>query len=900
MQTGGAKGKGSPTATSLPTAGQDKPDVPVKPSAGARLPRETGKYQESKPKHPQLTERTVADINLGRPVTDWFEVEINRSPEMLAEVRKSQAQADKKLEELTSKKSSKKKKQRPPSRTTLAADQRQQRCRLNMTTGYNLLRCGLAGEARPYLHNARMDMTPQTDAELAAAIHYAWFTLHHLSGENAEAMGSLRQCMDYDNMTANWEMMLVRMGMVDEYRSFSNPGQAWEILRSIKATLARNRSRGNLEEASLYTKQLAIEEIIEKTWAIFLPVVEQARNFPMALSRVHDYLGAVSKIQSRESLQEALETHRYIAGFISGKMSVPLANFHQQRGSRGLEEISSQWQKMQSLILKFVALRQPVDLKPIADEFIAKGMPESEADQFFKGMLDIDQYAAVAAFMELPRELQANILELAAMVHTKSRESTKPPMTCNLRQLHEDSIENHRADALFSAMSQSASQVYWVRDCLRHLAGIDMAKDIQTAMINAECVKRINEASGAYLKALCLLQMQKIRLFEEQLKLAAIEHQHPPALLALGDRYRYRSGSSDEGQPNETLALKYYLQAGEAGAAAGYIKAAELVTLQAEKQNALWNVASAYYQQAYQLLSRWGLTADEQHCVAMAEFCESMLEVPFKQQADETVATVDEASPGESTEIQPESVESTEKLQTEPELPVQKAPVEASPVKSKATQLASDTQTTPTKVSKATRRTQSTYSLARDFWRQMITANMHIRELDLASAEEDLDDLQRQFGQSIYSARIDQARAWCCKTMIDHMDLVNSEESCRELITRGWQHVAAGILKLTGKHITRQNLDRQDFDTRRLSREARRSLASLVSTAAHLSSLETNIHRSKTLRERTRHFYHEADTINPGRMRQQVETWQSTGRSVQVIDEETFEIMKNAMKDLDN
>ncbi|MGI9274240.1 MAG: hypothetical protein ACR2PT_05190 [Endozoicomonas sp.] len=812
-------------------------------------------------------------------MTDWFEVELDLSPGRRKEVLDSRARTDQKLARLAKQSeaasSSRKRKAKPG----LSADQLRERNELNSATGYHLALCGLTGEARPYLQRARLDLTPQTDKRYAAALHYAWFTLHHVSGETAEAMESLRQCMDCDNLTASWEMMLVRMGLVEEYRTFCNPGQAWDTLVNISTSLSRNKAAGKLEEASLYSKQLPIAEIMAGIWSPFLPIAERSRNYPLALEKIRTYLATLSKKQSTESLKEAVETLEYLASFIASDMSMPLALLYQQHGPGILEEIAGQWQQMKQLSFEQLFLRKSASFRPFADWFMQKGMAQSDWNIIFEAMKDHEQFGALVTFMGMPREHQIDILELTRIAHAGGKEPVKPPLTCNLGRLLQLSARDHRANQLLTAMAQSASQVYWARDCLRHLVGIDLHRDPQAAAVNAECLKRISEASGAFLKGLCLLKQKAMTPFVEELELVASMHQHPPSLLALGDRFRhFRQG-------NQAQALKYYLQAGAAGAAAGYIKAAEMVVAKAPDQGSLWGVAAAYYQQAYQLLSRRGLAADEQHCVVMAEFCETMME--------NTVQTGLEAPPAETVAaatkrpdtIEPVAEKTVSKEQQQPELPAHQPKTKARPALPPAGGKMSE---------KATREA----SLAGGFWRQMKAANDSIRELDFTAAETALNQLEQKFGKSLYSARIDQTRAWCCKTMVDHMRLLQSQDSCQSLINQGWGHIASGIFKLTRKRVDRKTIGSATFDTSRMSSEEKKSLASLVSTAAHLSGMEASLHRSEQLTSRSRRLYQEADTINPGRLRQRVEAWQRAGSGVQVVDEATFELLKNAMKDM--
>ncbi|OED45214.1 hypothetical protein ACH42_05445 [Endozoicomonas sp. (ex Bugula neritina AB1)] len=598
-------GKVSPLP-SLPT-GHNKTEDTSSSETTAHLPRHIGREAVSNLSDQPVTQRKVSEITNARWRPDWFEIKTHgsyTSDALRKKILGHCSSANKELSDLETK----------INQAMRGAKQGKNKIkkhqaewdRLNISAGHYCIEYGHIDEALHYLKNARLALTSETDPKIAGDVHYGWFIMHHINGDHAQALDSLRQSMNCGHSTAHWEMTLIRIGLVDEYQTFCNPELAQITLQDLSSMLKGSSRTRKVSKNFLYYDIAAVGEVVEKYWAKYLTFALESRYFPQALDKIRYLLRDMSKQFGDENIDEAIAIHKKVVTFVNMEAAGVLSRLYQQHGVECLQNMSYLLRKLRELSSEPEASQKLFSKEYLENWFIEKGMSENEWGQLSMIINDPNEYKVIDIFLSMPTKQQGQLLDLAAIAHLKPKTSAKK-LPYHLDELYKISEVNPRANQLLTAMAQSASQVHWARDSIRFFVGIDLKKNLEKAHLYAQCLKCINPNAGAFLTALCLREMKEENQFKTELIAITDEHPHPPSLMMLGDYYKnQQAGLSKE-------ALAYYLKAGEAGVAAGYIKAAEMVMLQADTQVALWAVATAYYQQAHQLLARKGLAAEELH-----------------------------------------------------------------------------------------------------------------------------------------------------------------------------------------------------------------------------------------------------------------------------------------------
>lgn len=763
-----------------------------------------------------------------------------------------------------------------------------------------LICAGLIHKTQPHLNKVRLGVTVNSSNEILGNMHYDYFLLHHAQGDYTRAIESLRLSSENNYLTASWESVLINLGLVEGYQIFCDPDMARKTLLTLKKNLAPSHRANQIQ--TIYTDESDIGDLLQQHCRFLLPLMENPSQLPEALDLLDDIHSSLkSAINEENDLSaEFLKTKAVIFQFIDYlvKSTIELKLWN-TKAPKLIDELTHEWRKGTNN-------RSFMD----AVDKVVCTLPEDQKDPFRQALISTTPNLW-HVFLSLPKPLQTPILNLATAIDTaKEQGNSSNEATNYLSELYKKSSTDPQIKRLLTIMLNSTTEVYLARDCLRSLVGIDLPKNTDNALLYAQCLSLRNPARGGFLTALCLREIPGKGKDEiiASLTQSANAFPHPSSMLMLAD-FHHENGNTQE-------ALIWYLKAGEAGAATGYRKAGETLLPKADQQIPLWGVAAAYYQQAAHLLCSHGLDSEEQHCLVMAEYCESIMDslvktteakkTNTKPEAAKTVSTQDlqadsepPLQPSEAIAAAPEDADSPTKKEP---LPVT-APLQP-PASSSTSHQGNQT---PSRRHQSKRkkarpqptqpaRPQKTPKSADAFWAEMKSANQLIESLDFDEAEKKLTQLAKIFSDNPFFSRIEQMKAWICKMKIDHRGLAKVVKSNNELIEKGWEHITAGVWALTKTTISRNNHSQLNFDTSSLTAGGKRNLASLLSTAAHLLNLDANPSTSERLIQMRRDLYHEANTINPGRLKRKIETTSHSGSGIQVVNAETFEIMKAAIK----
>ncbi|WP_062269251.1 hypothetical protein [Endozoicomonas arenosclerae] len=878
------------------------PFPPEKTEPHKALKKDEGASQACKPKIPKLPESVEKSVPGDKSVDDrsvnelpevltnieWFEFSAELDPREL-NLRRTKYYCDIKNLEATAavydameqqeKRKGKKKKGKPKDvlqRIDLPDSMRANRCSLLYEFGRDLTHLGQLEEAQTVLYQALKDV--DVSPELASDIAYALFMNYSLAGDCSNALTQLQLSIRHGNRHALWEVALIRLGLVEEYRVFADPEKALLALDDLVKHISKLKERKH-PEGYLYSDTADTAYMVESIWDAFRLVLACARSREEMEKRLHKVLRVAKSDQTESDLQELLELFRGLATSIGSQQMAPLVNFYFQFGEATVEKLWKFWTEKDEVVelvdsdtrgSKLARLKSLLSSE-FSPEELRILMPEGSSESLVEA-LDNFINRNVYDFWDL---LQIAVLAEDSLSQPASR------LELSLEKLVFQAHNSPECDHRLSAMSVSASPVLWARDCLRSLKGMDLALDLKAAVVRAECLRRQNPGMGLFLKGLCYVHpasnsyAKALPLIDE----AALDHSNPVAMIWMGDAICLRDSKSDPSKANFQKALKYYLHAGRFGSATGYIRAADLLLRQGRKDFRLYEYCSAYFERALELMKDQGDFEEVRYCQAMAELCHETYLLEKERQTEVNVSS-DKGSG--STEEGGSDGQSHEKDESKPS--------EKQVLDTPGPKAEKDERVGASKAAKPAKKPMA----ANEFWKQLNEIDTLISDEQYYEGMEALKKLQKKKLSPLHSAYLLQKKAWLCLNQVKNRFPDPQERAL--LIEKGLSYSTEGINRLTGLNLNKDNLGQLKLSAGDVPVEHTRCLGSLVSTVCKLSNLNADFGTArKLMAPGGGKLFRVADAVNPERLNKRLKGQQYTQSKLQVVDEETFKAMQAAL-----
>ena len=875
----------------LPTSALDRvPPVPEpeKPQASAAAshvadlkPQTTKTTDETAaPSEKPVHDRDVCSLTDQYSASDWLEFEVENNSKSVEEFQLECEQCLKKLEDdaqqskcgagIKGRTSGKKMKKGAVQKTDkLKVPDQNEYGKVHYKTGYKLLEVGYFDEALEHFFLALKYFTPGHYS--LPELHYNIFKAYCMKDKHSLGTDHLDHATKGQIYHALWDSGLIHLGLLDEYKAHCNPLKAMELLKASSQKLSTLKHKG----VGLFVVDKCITDIVSQLWNVFWPVIRQSDDPIKSLTYALEYIRIYSVDLSVDGEKTLMTTMTNLVLMIRYGRVAPLIEISTILDADEFSRFHKLW------LSKELCGSEPERKRPSAQEIHRElefaGFPERVC-RIFKGS-DLNDVAIKTLDYLLFHDLEdvISVIDLAKLYnpHASDNEFPKDLNLASLSMQHSSEIST----CIFQGMCESVSQIVWVRDCLRALNGIDLERNIEVALLCAECLRDTDPGLSWLLKGICHWQSKprKEVVARQCIEKAAMTYNHPTALLWYGDMLV-------ESQAEQ--ALKCYRLAGSAGLANGFIKAAEYLLSKTQSQPDLWNDCREYFESACSLLDQKSQSKKYQYCQLMTEYCEEFYGQWQQTQAEmlsaeRSVVRHGDAKTTDKADVFPKSGEAVMDTD-EYKVSDQKAdPVEASALYERET------------VKKKPRQKDEG-----SFWKEFIALTDDVYDEDFEELDQKLFQLGKKQTNPVLKAYVYQKRAWLCKTRVEAMDFRNSIER-DQLLGRGGSFVAEGVSRIVGYTVPKERIDSLNLDRINYTARENRCLASLFSTSRHIEILQADFSRSKKgkMAKAGKSLFDKADALNPRRISRGLAKHQVSSTKLTVDDPETFAMKKSALRD---